>query len=731
MERMPEALHRIAVHLKQRRFDQAQAALAALPADLAGDPRVHFLQIELLRKQGRADDAAAYASLYQDWDGFDEPLARAGVAALADAGRGSIALDLAAHAARHVPTDKVLRLRDRLARQELDSILDDFDRGQTDALARLTGPMLEDEKHQRMALRRIVMRARKTDDLVPLADALGHLVRARPEGVKERLQLAAVLRKLKRTDEAARIVEGFPESAAGQREVVVERLRAALGAQQFEKAADLAHALSRRNALEDYERALCHTALLKAGEIEAAAAMTDALDPAEAGPAMALASARAAFDAGDLDEARRRLDPLLADDPSDPRAQALAAMIDVRLMDREKAERRLRDALAENPDDLAVRARLAEVLIARGAADEVVKLVERPAKERPEQRLLSILAARAERMRGNYEAAADHYDRALETAPEDVTLLRQTASANSQAGREDRAGTLLSQSVAKREARMPDSFAHGIADLENRVDEVDLPPGRLDWAWQFYPRKGAVSREEWERRAKWGVLADQLLFDWIEVRTDRADEAMGHFTGLDDFEAAINDLKSSGGGKSPLLTTAHVGPLFGGALALELLGVKAKWLASTPSVGDDLYQDMLISTSDQTETQVARATARALADGYAVGMAVDGAPNMNAPRTEFEGREVTFSNFAARIAYKQGLGSCYAAPRWEGGWKDGTGGDRQLRMHVHVLPLAQAGEGLEAYVDRWTDAWFDALRTELAGEPENLRLSGGIWRHIA
>ncbi len=39
------------------------------------------------------------------------------------------------------------------------------------------------------------------------------------------------------------------------------------------------------------------------------------------------------------------------------------------------------------------------------------------------------------------------------------------------------------------------------------------------------------------------------------------------------------------------------------------------------------------------------------------------------------------------------------------------------------------GEDADAYSQRWQKAYFERLREHLAGPPENLRLSGGIWRY--
>jgi lauroyl/myristoyl acyltransferase len=112
---------------------------------------------------------------------------------------------------------------------------------------------------------------------------------------------------------------------------------------------------------------------------------------------------------------------------------------------------------------------------------------------------------------------------------------------------------------------------------------------------------------------------------------------------------------------------------------------------------------------------------RALSSGYVLCLAIDGAANPAAPRTRFEGQEVTYSSFASHLAHRMGVPSVFYAPRWE---------DGHVAYTLEMLPAAQPGEDADAYSQRWQQAYFERLREHLAGPPENLRLSGGIWRHV-
>jgi len=68
-----------------------------------------------------------------------------------------------------------------------------------------------------------------------------------------------------------------------------------------------------------------------------------------------------------------------------------------------------------------------------------------------------------------------------------------------------------------------------------------------------------------------------------------------------------------------------------------------------------------------------------------------------------------------------GVPSVFYAPRWENG---------QVTYTLAMLPAANPGEDADAYALRWQKAYFERLREHVAGPPENLRLSGGIWRHV-
>ncbi|WP_454689017.1 Vi polysaccharide transport protein VexE [Achromobacter aloeverae] len=370
------------------------------------------------------------------------------------------------------------------------------------------------------------------------------------------------------------------------------------------------------------------------------------------------------------------------------------------------------------PSDVRLLSLHGETLLRAGRYKEAAAPLKQAIDLAPELEQTRALYARALRYSLQYGEAADQFVKLLEQAPEKLLWQRSAIAALSQAGRKPEAEALFDRYLAQRGSQLPATFQEAMARLEDRLDGAPIPQARLDWAWSLRGDAGA-DRAQWERRARWGHLVDHLLFDWLECREDDVEDAMGLLGELDTAERFFAPLLAAGRGV--VVATAHVGPMYAGLMALELLGIPSRWLATAPSIARSSYASALISTADQTEAQVAKACLRAVGSGYVLCLAIDGAANPAAPRTTFEGQEVTYSNFASHMAHRLGVPSVFYAPRWENG---------RVAYTLEMLPAATPGEDVEAYAQRWRQAYFERLKEHLAGPPENLRLSGGIWRHV-
>ena len=423
---------------------------------------------------------------------------------------------------------------------------------------------------------------------------------------------------------------------------------------------------------------------------------------------------------------REHYDDVLARAPEleDPHADSAAVHIEVgdallALARRDEAVERFGRALELEPDNIRALSRRGETLLIQNDYRAARVDLARALELAPHLNHLNVWLGRALKGAGEYDRAADLMVAACLNQPESVELRRTAASALNQAGRQEAAMRLYDHLLKSREEALPDDFPSGLEALWDRVDDLHIPKARFDWAWQFRDKDRFPDREEWERRGKWGLLADRLIYDWLECRMDEAGQVLEKVCELDPLEALVRPLVDQGRGV--IFASAHIGAMFTGPLALELLGFENRWMASTPGLPSVAFNRQLISTSDQTEAQVARQGMRALAQGATLTIAIDGAMNVAAPRIAFEGQEITYSGFAARLAYKQKAPSVFAVPQWREG---------VIEYHLAKLPYPREGEALEEFTNRWREAYLDQLRIVISAAPENLRLAGGIWRHI-
>lgn len=564
-----------------------------------------------------------------------------------------------------------------------------------------------------------------------LADAvlvLGVAIEACPTALEIRRQRAGLLARLRQWDAAIEDMDAVAVAAPADVASQGARLQYRLAAGRVDEAAAMAAAFDAPPADERlFNFAL--VALIRAKRFDVAAdlaarADTDRIDD----PALAGNIVQAMFRAGRHDEAiaagTRFLEWLL--DGPILRSHLGQAWLESGPMDERfaRAIEHFEAGVAQAPEDVRMVSLLGELLLRTGKTERAIPHLAKAVELQPNMAQIRALYARALKQTGRYEEAADQFATMVATAPDGGgRWQRYAAGALSQAGRREEAADMFDAWVASRAHGLPDSFAEGLEALWGKIDGLKIPQARLDWAWSLRGPDCTLDRAEWERRAKWGHLADHYLLDWLECRDAQVEEAMYHFADeLDFLETFCAEARARAPGKGVVYASAHVGAMYFGPLALELVGERSRWLASTPSVARTSYADSLISTSDQTDAQVARAFMQSLKQDNIVVVVVDGAINLAAPRIEFEEQEVTFSEFAARMAHRTGSSSAFVAPVWrESG---------HLGFVLEHLPMPEEGEDADAYAARWRDAYLGHLRAFLAGRPENLRLSGGIWRHI-
>lgn len=551
---------------------------------------------------------------------------------------------------------------------------------------------------------------------------LDALLAARPDEIKDLRLRASLLGRLKRWDEAAaaaaKIVEVDPADIAGH----AQYLQLLLQGGRVEEAGRHALAVIDRASGDPRLAIFALLALERSGQpVHAARLAREAAESEVIDEALAGAIVRTLFETGNPTLAVETGERLLREgwDSATLRCSLGEAHLATPSESRfDKAIAHLRSGIALEPGSYRMNASLGEALLRKGAYEEAVAYLQIACEIRPKVATTRALYARALKQCRRFSDSAAEFKRLLKLQPSSLRWQRYAAGALSQAGRRDEARKIFDGFVRDRAALLPDDFEAGLDSLWDRLDEAAIPQARLDWAWSLRRDRLDNDREEWERRAKWGHLADHYLLDWLECRSDRVHEPMLRLADLAEAEQFLSGIDI---GKGLIVASAHIGPMYAGPLALELLGVPTRWVASTPSVARTAYAKSLISTSDQEDMQIAQAFMRSLRHKYAVVIGVDGAINLAAPRIPFEGQEVTYSSFAARTAHRMAVPSIFAAPLWR---------DGKINFMLRSLPEPGVTKNPDDYADLWRESFLSALRDFLGGDPENLRLSGGIWRHI-
>jgi tetratricopeptide (TPR) repeat protein len=545
-----------------------------------------------------------------------------------------------------------------------------------------------------------------------------------PESVDDRRLLASLLGRLKRWDEAIAHADLAAGAAPDDASLHAARIQLRLQAGAFKDAADIARSTAGCVADGNESAQLWLTALTRDGDTASAARLAAGLDPARFANERVAASVVGALTAGNLvqaaiDAGERALQANLD-------GAALRSQLGQAYLARGREDDRTVSALAHlekgcalAPEDVRLVSLYGETLMGAGRYADAIEPLQQACELAPKLEHPRAMLARALRFAGRLPEAAHILLELTKMAPNSQRLKRSTIAALSQCGREDEAGAMFESYLARRTAALPDSFMEALANIDKNLDQAPIPQARLDWAWSMRSGAADMDRAEWERAARWGHQVDHLLLEWLECRDDRVEEAMSLLGDLDEAERFFAPLLASG--KGFVVATAHVGPMYAGLMALELLGIPSRWVSSTPGVSRAAYASALISTADRTQAQVAKDCLRALDGGFAVCLAVDGAPNPSAPRIDFEGQAITYSSFAARAAHRLRLPSVFYAPCWVEG---------KVVQTLTMLPGVRDGEDVETYAARWQDAYLALLRAHIAGAPENLRLSGGLWRHV-
>ncbi|MFG5384132.1 tetratricopeptide repeat protein [Yoonia sp. R2-816] len=268
-------------------------------------------------------------------------------------------------------------------------------------------------------------------------------------------------------------------------------------------------------------------------------------------------------------------------------------------------------------------------------------------------------------------------------------------------------------------ARNYTDFGEALADLDNLIDTAQIPDYRFEWAYQRLKYLGCApdDRGVWERRCKWVHLADHLTIDWIEGRTNEVEQILDRMHGLEDGTEELRFYENKGMGV--FLTAAHIGALFSSPLALTRAASNYRWIASTPVIASVPGSEFLISTFSQNRLRLAKQIYKAVRAGAVVSLAADGM--QRGRRVQFLDDEIYVSDFVPRAIHQLGAPCLFPKFMWE---------DDQISVSVIRLCSPEPGEQLEDYIERWSNDYARVLADCFATNPDNMRLTGGIWDNV-
>ena len=610
-------------------------------------------------------------------------------------------------------------------RQAIDDVLALAGDGRMqDALALLTPSVAAVPRNRNQVRRLVVAPAMRAGELDTARIFLERLVEANPSSSDDLLTLGSVMMRSGRRDAGQAHIERAGELDPDNLAIAAVRLQALVQATDFDAARDFAHRYADRSPNHARLAQLCLIALARAGDLDTSLVIVERLqDQPDLTADLALEVAQVLQLAGRHEEALAIGRKALEQGGESPRLHLVVAnaMLSLGGEDAEILEH-LRQARDKAAKDVLLLRTLGETLLRLRQNEEAVDVLRQASALAPDLRNLKMLLARALRLARHYDEAATLLRKLAQEDPHSPALQRYTISTLLQAGLEDEAQGHYADLVGRKRAYLQGSFTDALARLDENLASAPIPKGRLAFAWSLASRLAGgepMDRNAWEDRVRWGCLADLLLLDWLECAPERVGEVAEMLDGIDAAVAGLR--KGLDKGKGALLISPHMGPMYAGPLALHMAGIAMKWLASAPKIASFPHVGSLISTSEHSELEVTREVMTSLRQGNAVIIAIDGAMSPAAPRVGWEGRRVTYSPFAAGLCYRLGVPSFITIPYWQ---------DRRVKFHVEAMPAKQEGQEFPAFAEAYQGAFFREVERQILRGPENLRLSGGIWRGI-
>ncbi|MFC6589781.1 tetratricopeptide repeat protein [Sulfitobacter pacificus] len=320
---------------------------------------------------------------------------------------------------------------------------------------------------------------------------------------------------------------------------------------------------------------------------------------------------------------------------------------------------------------------------------------------------------------GDYAAAAEDFAVLSDAQPENSPIRRRLVGALVHSGQLERAQDAYAAGLVLRRPRLGDSFADALGRAIEGTGFARIPEHRFRWC-ETHLDIDLEAHPDWRVQAQQTTNVDNVFVEWAECYPDRIHE-MFEFVNVSENAQDLLQ-KSKQAGKGGFVASAHVGVLYAGPVALELLGLRSSWIASMPSLPGSIHEERLISTETSKASMVIRSSLQALAQNHHIAVAIDGAAGQAMTKVPFLGHEIEVSDFCARVAFKTGCTTFVPTIVWTG-----------ERVEIDLVPLPEPlpAEGVDAFAARWIGGFTCHLEETLSIFPQSIRGAGGFWRNIS
>ncbi|MEO0771716.1 MAG: hypothetical protein AAFZ04_00910 [Pseudomonadota bacterium] len=373
-------------------------------------------------------------------------------------------------------------------------------------------------------------------------------------------------------------------------------------------------------------------------------------------------------------------------------------------------------ALADqNARPLAI---IADVLDRVGQTDRALSILQ----NLPSNQITRAVRARRAHLlarTGDHASAADDYGALSSEEPDNRPVRRKWVGALVHAGQMDEARRVYDDGLTRRRQHLAPTFAQAMAALASGDLRSRIPEHRLHWC-ETHLDIDPQDSLHWRQDAERTMAIDQLFLDWAECHPDRIAEIHPFVSISDNAKALLQASKRRG--KGGFVTSAHVGVLYAGPVALEMLDLHSSWIASMPALPGSVHDARLISTETNRPSHVVRATLSALEANHHIAVAIDGAAGQAMTHVPFLGSTIALSDFCAHVCYKVGCTAFFPIIHWSG---------TRVEIDLIAMPEPSIGEDLRTYGTRWLRVFAQHLEKMLIAMPGAIRGCGGFWRDVA